>query len=278
MMNNCVKGILVLIVFWGGIAKGQVIVLPQPLSYCWPVSNPVLDTAYYLQNLAYKKNKIKVVSIYDESNILKAQNFLNKDYVVYSTLKNNYDDGSLSNEEYYEYDKYGMVSSIKFTSYYLEKNMPLNGFNTKQSFEYFENKDSKPFRRLKRQNDSLVVSEEAIYENNKLSVIKIYNTEKPADFWSCEVAYSGDTVNLCGMDWEHRIFMMITVNDSVKIVGTGMPPEYTVLKNKRIISIGDDKGYTKYFYNENGLIDYSLVKFSDSPEIKKYNYRYYYEN
>lgn len=251
----------------------------QAITYAWPVTNPLLDTANYLQYIAFKNKKVREINIYDENDVLKAQSFINEKFQVYRTLKNNHNDGSVSSEENYQYDEYGMISSVTSISYYSEKNVPANSNLSKQKTEYYENKDNKPFRKLEKENDSFIVTAEAVYENNRLSQIKIYDKNKPDNTWTCDAGYSGDTVSLCGTAWESRIFMMITVNDSIKIVGAGMPPQYTILKNKRIIFIGDDSAYTKYIYKENGLIDYSLVKFSDSPEIKKYYYRYnYYED
>ena len=276
-MNRVLLIAVVLIGFWRGNGVGQDIVLPQPLKYCWPITIPIYDTAFHLNTLALKNNKIKFFCIYDEDNNLLSQTFVNRQGLTYLEFDND-NKGDVEREYQMFYDSFGQITLEKRIEYDPNKHIDfLPRLVLDEWLTQYENRNGIPWKMyMHKDTNEYSTYGEAVYENGILTAAKRVRVNNPHKFSTCKVGRIGDTLTMCGTDRSTRMLQLITKIDTVILSGIDMWPNYTIVKDKKLIYTGNKSSYTKYYYKENGLVDFTVSK-SESPEKEKtYYYRYYY--
>jgi len=269
--------ILFVIIFLCGIANAQEKIVPRPWTYCWPLSIAIYDTAFHYQKEAYRNNKVKFFIEYDESGKQLGQSFINKDGLVYLTLEND-STGRIKTEYQTTYDSYGQVILTNRIEYDQESYPYLPDKKIYTSKTNIENINGFPWKKYLN-NDEDTSYAEAVYENEVLKGVRLVREGKKESPFLCEIGHVGDTTTMCGTDWDMRLMMLVTKQDTAIMSGIDMWPTYTIVKNHRLVYTGDKSSYTKYFYKSNGLKEYVLIKENNSKPEEKHYFKYtYYED
>jgi hypothetical protein len=260
--------ILLLLFFISGLAGAQEKIVPQyiiPIG--WPISSPLYDIVKHNEYSALKNNKVKEIVIENEANKTREIRTFNKQ--GYPLVISNAEDGVLLKETVYEYN------DDNFITLYAEMRYTGTGDLKSKDVFKFTYENDKPVK-CALGDTSTQITFEASYNGDILSSVKTI-IEKGGFKLPIteEVVYAGDSVVKRNKISKSPTFIIrkkdndifISDNDMYKrtIYTDGTKVEKDVINNNSI----------KYFYKENGLIDY-VIKDTGSKESKViYKYTYY---
>lgn len=224
------------------------------------------------QNLM--KSKVKSVQLYNEKDkLIKEAQYDSHGRVIQILEYYAYSD-SLYKKSTYEYNAEGLLAAYKYTLYDNTNFLPPN--TTASYYEYNNGLE------LRIKEDTLKRDygiHEAVYEGSRLVAVKVYGKDMNARTTVYPITYSQNSIAFSDTSGggKFNFFHITEVKDTVKIISDLMTNEETIYFNGgKIIYEGTTNNYyRKYFYKDNGLIDYTLEADNIIPERKLY-YRYEY--
>lgn len=262
-----IKVILLFFLFCS-LVNAQEDILPYYfVNELWPIHSPVLDTIKHKEFALNKNLKVKEIIKVNENDISRQVELINENGYPY--LSSRYWGDKLENQEWTGYNEQNIVVAFtkrsRFTDGVLE-----SGDTMKFIYE-----NNKPVR-------SVIGS-----SGNTITVDVTYDKEIPIGTKTIieagafkipkvdELVYSGDTIIKRSKVNNEPSFELINKEDKI-IITDGHTIKRTIyIENYRITKEEGKEWSTKYFYKENGLIDYS-IQTSQGKETKyTYKYNYY---
>lgn len=246
----------------------------------WPYLNKQLEDAKRNEFAIYKKNKVMEITAEDTSKHMRIVTKINKE--GYPVNISTYADDFLREEVIYEYDADGIITSsvVKNFPY---SNSILTQFNNKKQVDlFFKYKDGLPSTFFFK--DSIYsTSLEAVYDGGKLIKVLGLNEQNESKVKTDkQVSYSGDTM-IVKEDESPSVkhYTFIDKKDTLYAYGYDGDKK-RIFKDGRFIFIGNETSYIKYFYKDNGLVDYTLERWSTTPEyvleLKMTRRYFFYDN
>ncbi len=260
--------ILFLFFLFSTLVNAQEDILPYYIGYdLWPIHIPFLDTVKHKEFSLYKSLKVKEVIKVNENDISRQVETINENGYPY--LSSRYWGDKLENQKWTAYNEQNIVTAFtersRFTDGVLE-----SGDTMKFIYE-----NTKPIK-------SIIKS-----EGNSITIEVLYDKEIPIGTKTIieagafkipkvdELVYSGDTIIKRNKVNHEPSFELIKNGDKI-IMTNGHTIKGTMyVENYRIIKEETKNWTTRYFYKENGLMDYSLQTVQGKETKFTYKYNYY---
>lgn len=262
-----IKIILLLILFCVTVNAQDKIVPYYMGEAAWPLHIPLLDTIKHIETSLYKKLRVKEVIQVNPEDSSRIVESINKN--GYTVFRSRYWGEKLENQEWTGYNEQNLITAYTERSHF--KNDVLQNSDT--IYYYYEN-DLPVKYILAGKNDTILA--EAIYEKNIITQIKMKLVSDRYKMSSIdEVVFSGDSI--IKRNTVSKIpNLIIVTNGNIVITSNGHDFKKTLYtENYKVVKLEGKDYVTKYFYNENGLTDYSLQIFNGKEKKLIYKYTYY---
>ncbi len=250
------------------LVNAQEDILPYYIGFeLWPIHIPFLDTVKHKEFSLYKGLKIKEIIKINDNNISRQVETINENGYPY--LSSRYWGDKLENQKWTGYNEQNIVTAFtersRFTDGVLESGDTMK-------FIYEKNKPIKSF--MGSQGNTITV--EVIYDKEiPIGTKTIIETGAFKKNKVDELVYTGDTIIIRNKVNHEPSFELIKNGDKI-IMTNGHTIKGTMyIENYKIIEEETKNWSTKYFYKENGLLDYSMQTVQGKETKFTYIYNYY---
>ena len=281
MMKKIFSVVFLMLLFISGCSKKEA-ALPYNFKsdLLWPYLNKQIEDAKRNEFAVYKKNKVREIISEDTAKQMRIVTQINKEGYPISSLT--FSNGILQEETQYEYDSKGVINLIKTKASYRSKSDSVKNADTKNYDILYKYNDGLPIS-LHYKDSLSNYTAETVYEDRKLQkVIGVSEMDQSKYNIDKEVSYSGDTI-FVNEDGTSAVkhFTFIDKKDTLYSYGY-YGDKKRIFKEGRFIFIGNETSYIKYFYKDNGLVDYTLERWSTTPEyvleLKMTRRYFFYDN